>query len=192
MQVRSVAPPLLGQCLCLHFLLRNIFIVHATANLSQSLWITFLFNYENHGHGRNPLRWLTALQAVGRRSNEKGLRYTRTAGEVCQKLLLLKTKCSCETDSLGLSKNPQKQKLIVSSWRDKYGFPFYYFNSQITFRGHLNFPLRAFAWVLKSCLLVIFNCFSSEMWCTAFVPHFISLANHAKFFMSDIIVFQER
>lgn len=50
------------QCFCLHFLFRNICIFYATANLSQSMWITFLFNYENHCHSRNPLRWLTALQ----------------------------------------------------------------------------------------------------------------------------------
>lgn len=50
--------------------------------------------------------------AEGHGSNEKGLSYTTTAGEVCQKLLLQKTKCSCETDSLGLSKNPQNKSSL--------------------------------------------------------------------------------
>lgn len=145
MQVRSAAPPLLGRAKagsslslhpraqlcqpgilliqCLH-LIQEYFLSFTQRRILR-MWITFLFNYENHGHSRDPLRWLTALQAVGRSSNEKGFSYTTTAGEVCQKLLLLKTKCSCETDSLGLSKYPQKQKLIIPSWRDKYGFPLF-------------------------------------------------------------------
>lgn len=118
----------------------------------------FLFNYENHGHSRNPLWWVTALQAEGHNLNEKRPRlYNNSWG--C-------SFCSSKPNA------PEKATVSVSkhksSWllseRAKYLFPF----STLIGWGHTIWLALANFRVLNSCFLSFLLRSSAEMWRTVF------------------------